>query len=307
LNILDQIAERTRERVAEQKRVRSLASMQQAADEALARDCERCAAEKPGPDGLPLSGEAFAAAHAAAPCSFPFEGALERPGVQFIAEVKRASPSKGLIADFPYLQIARDYETAGAAAISCLTEPYWFQGRNEYLAEIAEAVSIPVLRKDFVVDEYMVYEAKALGAQAVLLICAILDDAQLAAYRQLCDQLRLSALVEAHTAKEIERAIACGARVIGVNNRDLKTFDVDMNAARALRDLVPPHTLFVSESGIVMPADVEAARAKRLCAPTTSAPSSPSCEETGGQGSQPKRSPNIAAWRVAQGKALAQA
>ena len=249
MNILDQIAERTRERVAEQKRVRSLASMQQAADEALARDCERCAAEKPGPDGLPLSGEAFAAAHAAAPCSFPFEGAIERPGVQFIAEVKRASPSKGLIAaDFPYLQIARDYETAGAAAISCLTEPYWFQGRNEYLAEIAEAVSIPVLRKDFLVDEYMVYEAKALGARAVLLIC---------------EQLRLSALVEAHTAKEIERAVACGARVIGVNNRDLKTFDVDMNAARALRDLVPPHTLFVSESGIATPADVEAARAMR--------------------------------------------
>lgn len=264
MNILNQIAERTRERVAEQKRVRSLASMQQAADEALARDCERCAAEKPGPDGLPLSGEAFAAAHAAAPCSFPFEGALERPGVQFIAEVKRASPSKGLIAaDFPYLQIAHDYETAGAAAISCPTEPYWFQGHNEYLAEIAEAVSIPVLRKDFVVDEYMVYEAKALGARAVLLICAILDDAQLAAYRQLCDQLRLSALVEAHTAKEIERAVACGARVIGVNNRDLKTFDVDMNAARALRDLVPPHTLFVSESGIATPADVEAARAMR--------------------------------------------
>ena len=261
MNILDQIAERTRERVAEQKRVRSLASMQQAADEALARDCERCAAEKPGPDGLPLSGEAFAAAHAAAPCSFPFEGALERPGVQFIAEVKRASPLKGLIAaDFPYLQIARDYETAGAAAISCQTEPYWFQGRNEYLAEIAEAVSIPVLRKDFVVDEYMVYEAKALGAQAVLLICAILDDAQLAAYRQLCDQLRLSALVEAHTAKEIERAIACGARVIGVNNRDLRSFTVDINNSARLRKLVPPEILFVSESGIKTAADIEALR-----------------------------------------------
>lgn len=264
MNILDQIAERTRERIAEQKRIRSLASIQQAADEALARDCEQCAAEKPGPDGLPLSGETFAAAHAAAPCSFPFEGALERPGMQFIAEVKRASPSKGLIAaDFPYLQIARDYEAAGAAAISCLTEPYWFQGRNEYLAEIAEAVSIPVLRKDFVVDEYMIYEAKALGARAVLLICAILDDAQLTAYRQLCDQLRLSALVETHTAEEIERAVACGARVIGVNNRDLKTFNVDMGAARALRDLVPPHTLFVSESGIATPADVDAARAMR--------------------------------------------
>ena len=264
MNILDQIAERTRKRIAEQKRVRSLASMRQAAEDALGRDCERCAAEKPGPDGLPLSGEAFAAARAAAPCSFPFEGALERPGVQFIAEVKRASPSKGLIApDFPYLQIAREYEAAGAAAISCLTEPYWFQGRNEYLAEIAEAVHIPVLRKDFVVDEYMVYEAKALGAAAVLLICAILDDAQLAAYRQLCDELHLSALVEAHTAEEVKRAAACGARVIGVNNRDLKTFSVDMGAARALRDLVPPNVLFVSESGIKTAADIEAARAMR--------------------------------------------
>lgn len=261
MNILDEIAERTRERVAQAKRERSLASMRQAAEDALAQDCERCAAEKPGPDGQPLSGEAFAAARAAAPCSFPFEVALERPGVQFIAEVKRASPSKGLIApDFPYLQIARDYEAAGAAAISCLTEPYWFQGRNEYFAEIACEVSIPVLRKDFVVDEYMVYEAKALGARAVLLICAILDDAQLASYLQLCNDLRLSALVEAHTAEEVRRAVACGARVVGVNNRDLKTFEVDMSAARALRELVPPRTLFVSESGVRTAADVQAAR-----------------------------------------------
>lgn len=261
MNILDEIAERTRERVAQAKRVRSLASVQQAAEEALARDCEMCAAEKPGPDGQPLTSEAFAAARAAAPCSFPFEVALEHPGVQFIAEVKRASPSKGLIApDFPYLQIARDYEAAGAAAISCLTEPYWFGGKNEHLAEIAQAVSIPVLRKDFVVDEYMVYEAKALGAQAVLLICAILDDAQLASYLQLCNDLRLSALVEAHTAEEVRRAVACGARVVGVNNRNLKTFEVDMSTARALRELVPPHTLFVSESGVKTAADVQVAR-----------------------------------------------
>ena len=264
MNILDQIAQRTRERVAQAKRERSLASMRQAAEDALALDCQSCAAEKPGPDGKPLSAEAFAAARATAPCSFPFEVALGKPDMGFIAEVKRASPSKGLIApDFPYLQIAREYEAAGAAAISCLTEPHWFQGRNEYLAEIAAAVNIPVLRKDFVVDEYMIYEAKALGAQAVLLICAILDDAQLAAYLGLCNELRLSALVEAHTAEEVERAVACGARVVGVNNRDLKTFTVDMEAARSLRDLVPAGVLFVSESGIRTAADVQAARDMR--------------------------------------------
>ena len=238
MNILDEIADRTRQRIAEQKRDRPLPSMRAAAEAALARDST---AQK-----------------------FPVEEALRQPELQFIAEVKRASPSKGLIApDFPYLQIARDYEAAGAAAISCLTEPCWFQGRNEYLSEIAREVGIPVLRKDFVVDEYMVYEAKALGAQAVLLICAILDNAQLAAYRELCDELGLSALVEAHTAREVERAVACGARVIGVNNRDLKTFTVDMGAAQALRDLVPADTLFVSESGIKTAADVQAARAMR--------------------------------------------
>lgn len=238
MNILDEIADRTRQRVAEQKRTRPLANVRAAAEAALARDT--------------------------GPQAFPFEGALRQPGVQFIADVKRASPSKGLIApDFPYLQIGRDYEAAGAAAISCLTEPYWFQGRNEYLSEITREVGIPVLRKDFVVDEYMIYEAKALGAQAVLLICAILDDAQLAAYRELCDELRLSALVEAHTAQEVERAVACGARVIGVNNRDLKTFTVDMRAAQALRNLVPANTLFVSESGIKTADDVQAARAMR--------------------------------------------
>ena len=238
MNILDEIADRTRQRVAEQKRIRPLPSVRAAAEAALARDT--------------------------GPQAFPFEEALRQPGVRFIAEVKRASPSKGLIApNFPYLQIARDYEAAGAAAISCLTEPYWFQGRNEYLSEIAREVGIPVLRKDFVVDEYMVYEAKELGAQAVLLICAILDDAQLIAYRELCDELGLSALVEAHTAREVERAVACGARVIGVNNRDLRTFTVDMKAAQALRDLVPAGTLFVSESGIKTAADVQAARAMR--------------------------------------------
>ena len=182
--------------------------------------------------------------------------------MSFVCEVKRASPSKGLIAaDFPYVRIAQDYEEAGAVAVSCLTEPFWFQGRDEYLAEIAAAVSIPVLRKDFVVDEYMVYGAKAQGAQAVLLICAILDDAQLAAYRGLCDDLGISALVEAHTEREVERALAAGARVVGVNNRDLNTFEVDAETSVRLRKLVPPSVLFVSESGIRAAADVERLRA----------------------------------------------
>lgn len=262
MDILETIAERTRARIAEAKRAHPLAEVRAAAEDALARDCDRCGAEKPGPDGEPLSGEAFSEARGAAPCSFPFEGAIERAGMQFICEVKRASPSKGLIApDFPYVQIAKDYEAAGAAAISCLTEPFWFKGANAYLSEIAAAVSIPVLRKDFVVDEYMVYEAKALGAQAVLLICSILDDAQLAAYRSLCDELRLSALVEVHDEEEVKRALAAGARVVGVNNRNLRTFDVDMGHSASLRSLVPEGVLFVSESGISSAADVEAARA----------------------------------------------
>ena len=244
MSILDAIAERTRERVADEKRARPLADVRRAAEERLA--AERAAAGGSG-------GAAGALA---------FERALAAPGISFICEVKRASPSKGLIAaDFPYVQIAQEYEAAGAAAVSCLTEPFWFQGRDEYLAQIAQAVSVPVLRKDFVVDEYMVYGAKALGAQAVLLICAILDDAQLAAYLVLCDDLGLSALVEAHTEREVQRALAAGARVVGVNNRDLRTFEVDLDTSARLRRLVPPSVLFVSESGIRTAADVERLRA----------------------------------------------
>lgn len=255
-SILHTIAERTRERVAEAKAVRPLASVRAAAQDMLAQDCALCVAEDPT-----LSFEEQQAAKELAPCTFPFEAALSRPGVQFIAEVKKASPSKGLIApDFPYLEIAKAYEQAGAAAISCLTEPYWFKGSDEYLRQIAKEVRIPVLRKDFVVDEYMIYEAKALGARAVLLICAILDDAQLAAYKQLADELRLSALVEAHTAEEVRRALAAGARIVGVNNRNLHTFDVDLAASAELRDMVPQGVLFVSESGIKTASDVQAAR-----------------------------------------------
>lgn len=190
----------------------------------------------------------------------PFTAALARPGLSFICECKKASPSKGIIAaDFPYLQIARDYEAAGADCISVLTEPKWFLGRDEYLREIASAVRIPCLRKDFVVDAYMLYEAKLLGAAATLLICAILSPAQLETYIGICRELGLSAMVEVHDAAEVEMAVRAGAEIIGVNNRDLRDFSVDMENSRRLRTALPPGVLFVSESGIRTPADVTAA------------------------------------------------
>ncbi len=193
--------------------------------------------------------------------SFPFERALSGPEISFICECKKASPSKGLIApDFPYLSIAREYEAAGAAAISVLTEPKWFLGENRYLKEIAESVSIPCLRKDFVVDEYMIYEAKTLGASAVLLICALLDTDTLRTYRELSDSLGLSALVEAHGEEEIESALNAGARIIGVNNRNLHDFSVDVHNSERLRTLVPESVLFVAESGIKTAEDVQVLR-----------------------------------------------
>ncbi len=182
---------------------------------------------------------------------FPFEAALSAPGIHFICECKKASPSKGLIApDFPYLDIARSYEQAGASAISVLTEPRWFQGEDRFLQEIAGTVKIPCLRKDFTVDPYMIYEAKLLGASAVLLICAILDDGELSEYLATAHELGLSALVEAHDETEVSRALAAGARIIGVNNRDLHTFKVDINNSVRLRSLVPEDRIYVSESGI---------------------------------------------------------
>lgn len=190
--------------------------------------------------------------------NFAFETALKGEGMPFICECKKASPSKGLIApDFPYLSIAKEYQAAGADAISVLTEPKWFLGRDQYLREIASAVSIPCLRKDFTVDEYMIYEAKVLGASAVLLICSILTPAQLRDYQAVCDGLGLSALVEAHDEGEVEMALAAGARIIGVNNRNLKDFTVDTENSRRLRAMIPPSVLFVSESGVKTPADVE--------------------------------------------------
>ena len=188
-----------------------------------------------------------------------FLEALGQPGLSFICEIKKASPSKGVIAEqFPYLEIAKEYETAGAAAISCLTEPFWFQGRDSYVSEISQKVSIPVLRKDFTIDEYMIYEARQLGASAVLLICSILDDGQLKAYGQLAAELGLSALVETHSPEEVERALKSDARMIGVNNRNLKTFQVDIRNSIRLRQMIPREIPFVSESGIRTAEDLRA-------------------------------------------------
>lgn len=234
MNILEEIAARTRRRMEEQKARVPLSEMERAARRI---------------------------AQAEGDFAFPFRKALEGEDVAFICEVKKASPSKGIIAeDFPYLQIAREYEAAGAAAISCLTEPYWFLGSDRYLQEITGAVSIPVLRKDFTVDPYMIYEAKVLGASAVLLICSLLRDQELRDYLQLARSLGLSCLTEAHTAREVERAAAAGADIIGVNNRNLADFKVDVDNSLHLRRLAPPSALFVSESGIRTAADIQRLR-----------------------------------------------
>lgn len=192
---------------------------------------------------------------------FEFEKALQKDDIAFICECKKASPSKGVIAaDFPYLQIAREYEAAGADCVSVLTEPKWFLGSDRYLREIAAAVKIPCLRKDFTVDEYMLYEARCLGASAVLLICSILSAQQIKDYIKICDSLGLSALVEAHDEAEVKTALNCGARIIGVNNRNLKDFSVDTENSRRLRALIPENVLFVSESGVKTPQDVQTLR-----------------------------------------------
>lgn len=217
--ILDEIAEKTKERVAEQKKKVPLEEMKRRALDIVARETYN--------GSSPYS-------------KFPFRDNLAADGISFICEVKRASPSKGVIApDFPYVEIAKEYEAAGASAISVLTEPFYFQGSNQFLMDIKKEVNIPLLRKDFTVDEYMIYEAKVIGASAVLLICAILDDEQLASYLQLAHELGMSALVEAHDEDEVRRAIACGAGIIGVNNRDLRTFTVDIMNSVRLRKLIP--------------------------------------------------------------------
>ena len=228
MNILAEIAKKAKTRVEEGKRRMPLYALRKTAEAAANKR-------------VPLA----------------FENALRGGDISFICEVKRASPSKGLIAEaFPYLEIAREYEGAGAAAISCLTEPYWFRGSDEYLREISSDVKIPVLRKDFTVDEYMIYAASALGASAVLLIVSLLDGARLRDYIALAYELNLSALVEVHDEAETEHALSSGARIIGVNNRSLKTFTVDMSTSFRLRPLVPREILFVSESGIKSSADI---------------------------------------------------
>lgn len=228
--ILDRLADHARERVEEAKRRQSLTEIRQRASDM--------------PKG-----------------NFAFENALKKPDIAFICECKKASPSKGLIApEFLYLSIAREYEAAGADAVSVLTEPKWFLGSDKYLKDIAGAVSIPCLRKDFTVDEYMIYEAKLLGASAVLLICSILSEEQIKEYIGICDGLGLSALVEAHDGEEVEMALRAGARMIGVNNRNLKDFSVDTENSRRLRQMIPPEVLFVSESGVGSAEDVSRLR-----------------------------------------------
>lgn len=230
--ILDALAESARKRVAEAAKWRSL------------EEIRRQALSLP-PKATP----------------FAFERVLRGKRLSFICEVKKASPSKGVIApDFPYLAIAQEYERAGASAISVLTEPEYFKGRDSYLTEIRQAVSLPLLRKDFTVHEYQLYEARLMGADAVLLIAALLDTDTLRRYIGICNRLGLSALVEAHDAQEVHSALAAGARVVGVNNRDLRTFEVDLNTCLRLRDRVPASIPFVAESGIRTPEDIEQLR-----------------------------------------------
>ena len=229
--ILDKIIEATKIRVAQEKQVESLEAVKAAA--------------------LALPSDT----------GFPFEAALRQQDFNFICEVKKASPSKGIIAEhFPYLDIAKEYEVAGAAAISVLTEPDFFKGDKKYLQEIASTVKIPVLRKDFIIDEYQIYQAKVWGASAILLICACLDVPKLTKFCELADSLGLSSLVEAHDEHEVQMAIDCGARIIGVNNRNLKDFTVDVQNSVRLRNLVQDDVIFVSESGLETPEDIQVLR-----------------------------------------------
>ena len=236
MNILQEITEHTKERIKMQKKMLL-------------------------PEKIIEMAQLTCMSEISTPAAFIFEKALRGGDIAFICEVKKASPSKGVIADnFPYLNIAKEYEAAGAAAISVLTEPHYFKGSDLYLKEIAGTVSIPLLRKDFTVDSYMIYEAKILGASAILLICAILDKDTLAEYINIAHSLGLSVLVETHTESEVEIALNAGARIIGVNNRDLKTFEVDITLSKRLQKMVPNNIVFVSESGIHCAEDVKILR-----------------------------------------------
>lgn len=226
--ILEMIASKTRERVAVEKKNRPLKE--------LIAETEKLSTSK----------------------DFPFERALKTRGISFICEVKKASPSKGIISkEFPYIEIAKEYEKAGASAISVLTEPFYFGGNKEYIREIKKHVTIPILRKDFIIDEYMIYEAKEIGADAILLICTLLDDKVLKKYIDIAHRLGLSCLVEAHNGEEVKSAVNLGARILGVNNRNLKDFTVDVNNSIKLKKLVSENIIFISESGIKTPKDIE--------------------------------------------------
>lgn len=226
-DILQTIATKTKERIEKQKILYPLEELKQA-----------CAK-------LPIYQD------------FPFEQALRKEGLSYICECKKASPSKGLIdEDFNYLQIAKEYEKVGARAISVLTEPEFFLGSDQYLQEIAQEVKIPCLRKDFVVDEYMIYQAKLLGAQAILLIVSLLDTQTLKQYLDLATSLGLSCLVEAHDEAEIKQAIEAGAKIIGVNNRNLRNFQVNVENTLNLRRAIPKGILMVAESGIQSRSDI---------------------------------------------------
>lgn len=196
---------------------------------------------------------------------FIFEKTLEKEGMSFICEVKKASPSKGVIAeDFPYVEIAKDYEQAGADCLSVLTEPKYFLGCDQYLQEIRQVVNLPILRKDFTVDTYQIYQAKVIGANAVLLICSLSNEDFIRQCIEICDKLGLSALVETHDEEEIQMAVRAGARIIGVNNRNLKDFTVDIHNSTRLREFAPEGTLFVAESGIQTREDVKAFEEQRV-------------------------------------------
>ena len=255
--ILDKIVQRTRERVNAQKQIIPLEEIKPLAlalasqldnSECIAIEDRKCGSHPKPSTCSTLS-------------TFPFEKALKSLGMSFICEVKKASPSKGIITHrFPYLDIAREYEKAGANAISVLTEPDFFLGSDIYLSEIKQQVAIPVLRKDFIIDEYQIYQSKLIGADAILLICSLLDTCTLSRYIELADGLGLSCLVEAHNQEEIESALAAKARIIGVNNRNLQTFEVDINTSISLRKYVPDNIIFVSESGISTIEDI-----RKLC------------------------------------------
>lgn len=227
MNILEEISNHARERVAADKLKVSLDELKLAAKSSTLGDGRK------------------------------FLAALKRPNLSFICEIKKASPSKGIIAeDFPYVEIAREYEVAGADCISCLTEPKYFLGSDKIFREVRAEISLPMLRKDFTVDEYQIYQAKVMGADAVLLICAILNTATLEKFLTICDELNLAALVETHDEQEIQSAISAGAKIIGVNNRNLKDFSVDFSNAARLREMIPPDKIYVAESGIKTPADI---------------------------------------------------